>query len=170
MKKRALTYIIFSIIAIGGLPYNTLFAAAFELAPPFSIVFPLMSPKISSKFGSRKHPVYRHVRHHSGVDLAAPKNSHVRAVASGQVIYASKHGGYGNLISLQHADGYTSLYGHLNEIHVSVGDNIVAGEVIGTVGATGIATGPHLHFEWLYHGKALDPLKVFPALASKAQG
>lgn len=135
-----------------------------------AIVFPILAPKLSSEFGARRHPVYRSVRHHSGVDLAAPQGSHVRAVLNGQVIFADRYGTYGKLVSILHRDGYTSLYGHLSEISVTPGTRIEAGAIIGRVGETGTATGPHLHFEWRKSGKALDPLEVFPALAEGAEG
>lgn len=135
-----------------------------------SFVYPILSPKLTSKFGNRKHPVFKHVKHHAGVDLAVPANSHVRAVSGGRVIFADKHGGYGRLVTIVHEDGYTSLYGHLIKINVKVGEVVKPGQVIGLVGKTGTATGNHLHFEWRRNGEPLDPLVVFPDLASKAQG
>jgi murein DD-endopeptidase MepM/ murein hydrolase activator NlpD len=135
-----------------------------------SFVYPILSPKLTSKFGQRKHPVFKHVKHHAGVDLAVPANSHVRAVSAGKVIYADKHGGYGRLVTVIHEDGYASMYGHLKKINVKVGDIVKPGQVIGLVGKTGTATGNHLHFEWRKDGIALDPLVVFPDLAAKAEG
>lgn len=134
------------------------------------VVFPLMAPKISSKYGKRVHPVRKVTRHHSGIDLASPQGAHVRAVLEGFVVFADEHGGYGKLVTVQHADGYTSLYGHLDEIRVSPGEKVVAGQIVGRVGSTGLATGPHLHFEWRQGEAAIDPLKVFPELATKADG
>ncbi len=134
------------------------------------VVFPLMSPKLSSKFGTRTHPVKKVVRHHNGVDLAAPHYSHVRAVLEGRVVFADSYAGFGKLVTIKHADGYISLYGHLAEVSVNPGQKVNAGEIIGRVGSTGLATGPHLHFEWRQNGKSIDPLKVFPALASQAAG
>ena len=110
------------------------------------------------------------VRHHSGVDLAAPKYSHVRAVLDGNVVFADSHGGYGKLVTIEHADGFVSLYGHLDEITVNPGQRIKAGELVGRVGSTGLATGPHLHFEWRKNGKPIDPFKVLPALTQPASG
>lgn len=135
-----------------------------------AIVFPLMSPRLSSNFGVRKHPVYKSRRHHSGVDLAAPERSHVRTIREGRVIFAGELGSYGKLVSVQHSGGYVSMYGHLSEYSVEIGQSVAAGEVIGLVGATGTATGPHLHLEWRKDGKALDPLEVFPELIKKAEG
>jgi len=136
----------------------------------FPIVFPLLAPKLSSEYGLRKHPVFKTVKHHSGVDLAAPKDSHVRVIMPGQVIFADRLGSYGKLVSVVHADGYVSMYGHLDEILVLPGQRVAAGDIVGRVGSTGRATGPHLHFEWRKNGKALDPLKAFPALGSQAEG
>lgn len=141
-----------------------------EVREQFAIVFPLMAPKLSSKFGSRRHPVYRYQRHHSGVDLAAPMNSHVRAVSGGTVVFADSYKGYGKLVTIEHEQGYASMYGHLNEISVNPGQVVKAGDIIGRVGETGVATGPHLHFEWRQAGKIIDPLKVFPSLTAKASG
>lgn len=135
-----------------------------------SIVFPLMAPRLSSTFGPRNHPVRKVHRHHNGVDLAAPKNSHVRAVAAGIVIYADEYGGYGKLVTIKHQNGYVSLYGHLRDMRVNPGERVNPGDIIGRVGSTGLATGPHLHFEWRKDGQSIDPLKVFPALAKDAAG
>lgn len=136
----------------------------------FAIVFPLMSPQLSSKFGMRKHPIQKTVRHHSGVDLAAPTNAHVRAVAPGTVVFADTYGAYGKLVTITHENGITSLYGHLNKILVQPGTRVEAGALIGRVGSTGAATGPHLHFEWRKNGHPIDPMKVFPNLAADAEG
>ena len=135
-----------------------------------SIVFPLMEARVSSKYGPRRHPIRKVVRHHSGIDLAAPKNSHVRTVAAGMVVFADSYSGYGKLVTIKHPDGYTSLYGHLAEILANPGTQVDAGELIGRVGSTGLASGPHLHFEWRKDGRSIDPLKVFPSLTEAAEG
>lgn len=136
----------------------------------FSIVFPIMAPRVSSGYGIRIHPVRKFTRLHRGVDLAAPENSHVRVVAEGRVVFAGDYAGFGKLVTVEHRDGFTSLYGHLAEITVNPGDKIPAGALIGRVGSTGLATGPHLHFEWRRNGVPLDPLKAFPLLAEFADG
>ena len=133
-------------------------------------VFPIMETSISSKFGKRKHPVLKRTRHHKGIDLRAPHNSHVRSIKNGKVIFAGTFKGYGKLISILHKNGYTSMYGHLNEILVNVGQVVTAGQLIGRVGETGLATGPHLHFEWRKDGKAIDPMLAFPFIAMDAEG
>jgi murein DD-endopeptidase MepM/ murein hydrolase activator NlpD len=136
----------------------------------FAIVFPLIAPRVSSGFGQRIHPIRKFSMQHQGVDLAAPENSHVRAILPGTVVFAGKYAGYGNLVTIEHVRGYASMYAHLSEIKVQVGQHVEAGALIGRVGSTGLATGPHLHFEWRHNGRAMDPLKVFPALADVSQG
>lgn len=138
--------------------------------PNQKLVYPLVYDRVSGKFGKRKHPIYKRVRHHSGIDLAAPKGAHVRAVTKGKVIYADTYGGFGKLVTIYHGTGFTSLYGHLSEVLVNIGEEVDAGEVIGKVGSTGNSTGPHLHFEWREDGKAVDPLTILPGLTSSAEG
>lgn len=135
-----------------------------------TIVFPIMEAPVSSKYGSRKHPIYHTVKHHNGVDLAAPKRAHVRSIAKGRVVYAGVFGGYGKLVTIVHSGGYTSMYGHLSEILVNTTQTVEAGQIIGRVGSTGTSTSPHLHFEWRKEGEALNPLDVFPNLGKKAEG
>jgi murein DD-endopeptidase MepM/ murein hydrolase activator NlpD len=134
------------------------------------IVFPVVSPKISSLFGNRVHPVRGHQLHHGGIDLAAPEKSHVRVVLDGRVVFAGKYAGYGKLVTIEHTSGRTTLYGHLSEISVNVGKIVSAGDVIGRVGSTGISTGPHLHFEWRENGQVVNPLEVFPNLKVAPRG
>ncbi len=133
-------------------------------------VYPLMGPRVSSDFGSRVHPVRKVVKHHHGVDLAAPQGSPIRAIASGLVVFADPHGGYGNLVVVQHSDGITSHYGHCDTIRVKPGQRVVSGEIIATVGSTGISTGPHLHFEIRTDGTPQDPDKVMPGLDQPGAG
>lgn len=134
------------------------------------VVFPLLAPKLSSNYGLRNHPIHKAIKHHNGVDLAAPKKSHVRVVAGGMVVFAGELRGYGKVVTVKHEGGYISLYGHLNSIDVSVGQVIASGTIIGRVGATGRVTGPHLHFEWRKGSKPINPLKVFPDLATEPVG
>lgn len=138
--------------------------------PQSSFVYPLMSPKLSSGFGQRIHPLKRARRHHNGVDLAAPDGAPIRAIRAGTVVFADPYGGYGKLVVVKHSDGYTSHYGHCESIQVRPGQRVRAGQVIATVGSTGRVTGPHLHFELRRDGKPLDPERYFPNLAAPAQG
>ncbi|MCB0322088.1 MAG: M23 family metallopeptidase [Bdellovibrionales bacterium] len=152
-----------------GVPHAAPLATAQQVSAG-TIVFPLMAPRLSSTYGVREHPIRKVHRHHNGVDLAAPVNAHVRAVAPGKVVFADSYAGYGKLVTIQHDNGFTSLYGHLHEIRVDPGELVNAGDIIGRVGSTGVATGPHLHFEWRHHGEPMDPLEVFPSLARDAEG
>lgn len=135
-----------------------------------SIVFPILAPKFSSGFGTRKHPVFANNIHHNGLDIAAPEYSHVRAVLSGVVIFAGVYAGYGKLVSIQHKNGNASVYGHLSEIRVNVGQRVKTGSIIGRIGSTGVSTGPHLHFEWRKNGVSLNPMLVFPSLFKQPVG
>lgn len=135
-----------------------------------AVVFPILSPKLASGYGSRKHPILKSTRHHNGIDLSVPYDTQVRAVAAGQVVFAGSYKGYGNLITILHGDGYTSLYGHLKIIDVGIGHSVSAGQILGRVGSTGLATGPHLHFEWRKDGKVIDPHELFPYLGAEAKG
>lgn len=117
------------------------------------------SGKITSLFGSRNHPIDKRVRFHSGIDIANAKSTDVLASATGIVEFAGKKGGYGNTIVIDHLNGFKTLYGHNNELLVEVGQEIPKGTLISRMGSTGKSTGPHLHFEILLDGKAVDPLK-----------
>jgi murein DD-endopeptidase MepM/ murein hydrolase activator NlpD len=136
-----------------------------------NFVYPVMGPRASSNFGIRKHPITKKPRkHHDGIDLAAPIGAIIRSIASGHVVFADRYGGYGNLIVIKHADGLTSHYGHCHETSVQVGQKVMAGDIIGTVGTTGHSTGPHLHFEIRRNGAAQNPERFLPGLAVPAQG
>lgn len=99
---------------------------------------------------------------HSGLDISANSGTPVLAGRDGTVAYAGRKGGYGNLVILQHGDGYETYYGHLSVISVKVGDRITAGKRIGLVGSTGKSTGPHLHFEVRKDNKVRNPLFFLP--------
>ena len=123
---------------------------------------PLKYTRISSGFTHRRfHPTLHRWKKHLAIDYAAPTNTPVQAVASGTVKYVGMKGASGNLVVLEHAGGYTSYYAHLNKYgNIEVGDPVSQRTVIGYVGKTGRATGPHLHFA-LKHGKKwVNPLKV----------
>jgi len=133
-------------------------------------IYPLQDANLSSKFGMRTHPIRKIRKHHSGIDLAADSDAPIRAMAAGRVIYADPHGGYGNLVVIEHHDGLTSHYGHCNKLLVRPGQKVLAGEIIAKVGKTGTATGNHLHLEIRKSGKVQDPIKFFPGIMKKAQG
>ncbi|MEM7182309.1 MAG: M23 family metallopeptidase [Spirochaetota bacterium] len=113
----------------------------------FAFRNPLPNGRISSKYGSRVDPFTKKKTFHGGVDIAAKKGTPVFAAAAGKVILAKRKGGYGKLVIIKHKLGYETRYGHLDKILVKKKQKIKKGQKIGKVGATGRATGPHLHFE-----------------------
>ncbi len=124
---------------------------------------PLEFSRISSGFSlGRFHPVLKTWRAHKGIDYAAPTGTGVKAAADGTVAFAGWQGGYGNVIFLQHDGSYSTVYGHLSAFAKGLrqGQRVRQGEIIGRVGATGMATGPHLHYEFRFNGVQRDPLKV----------
>jgi len=114
---------------------------------------------LKSGFGMRRHPILGTMRMHAGIDLVAPNGALVKAGDGGQIIQAGYDGGYGYSIVVYHGGGFATWYAHLSRILVAVGQNVSRGEVIGLVGATGWATGPHLHFEVRINGAAQNPLE-----------
>ena len=130
------------------------------------MLFPLIAPSvISSLFGSRVHPVTGQVRFHQGTDLAAPEGTPVVAAFSGRVEIAGSLGGYGLIVVISHGDTHETRYAHLSEVLVKVGQEVKQGNVIGLVGSTGLATGPHLHFElWRKMQEGLVAIDPTPQL------
>ena len=116
---------------------------------------------ITSGFGMRNHPVFNYSREHAGVDYAAPTGTPVRSIGDGVVEFAGVQSGYGNVIYIRHRNKRDStVYAHLSRIGVKAGDNVMQGETIGAVGQTGVATGPHLHFEFRIDNDPQDPTEV----------
>lgn len=113
----------------------------------------------SSGFGRRVDPFSGQMVLHAGLDFAAPKGSKVRAVAGGVVVFAGRRGAYGNLVEINHGNGYSTRYAHSSNNLVAVGDVVRKGDVVATVGASGRATGPHVHFEVLKDGSSVDPAR-----------
>lgn len=123
-----------------------------------SLAFPLAQKiAVSSEFGFRTDPFTRQYQRHTGIDLPANFGSPIRAVSDGKVIFKGFLPSYGNLIEIDHGNGYTSRYGHANEILVNVGDIVKPAQMIATVGTTGRTTGPHLHFEVSFNRQPIDP-------------
>ncbi|MGH7668738.1 MAG: M23 family metallopeptidase [Gemmatimonadaceae bacterium] len=120
---------------------------------------PLQFKYISSGFGNRFHPILKLWRDHKGIDYAANSGTPVRAIGAGVVVRAGVASGYGNLIEIRHANGFSSRYGHLRGFAsgIHAGAHVDIGQTIGYVGMTGLATGPHLHFEFLVHGVQRNP-------------
>ncbi|UCG91227.1 MAG: peptidoglycan DD-metalloendopeptidase family protein [candidate division WOR-3 bacterium] len=114
--------------------------------------------RIATNFGKVIHPKYNTTTKNNGIDISASYGDNVYAVAPGRVVYADRFMGYGNLILVDHLDGYYSLYGHLSEILVDVNDEISEGKIIARIGETGSLSGPMLHFELRKDGKPVDPL------------
>ncbi len=127
---------------------------------------PLVYTRVSSGFEMRFHPLLHVRRAHRGVDYAAPTGTPVRSVAEGLVTFAGRQNGYGNVVEVQHDKKHTTLYAHLSTIDVQKGQRVVQGQTVGGVGATGLATGPHLHFEFRIDGEHQDPLRVAKAVQS----
>jgi murein DD-endopeptidase MepM/ murein hydrolase activator NlpD len=123
---------------------------------------PLAFSRVSSGFGVRLHPIFKNWRQHTGVDFAAPRGTPIWSTADGMVEFAGVKGGYGNAIEIRHTSGITTLYAHLQGFASGVrkGMRVSQGQTIGFVGATGYATGPHLHYEFKIAGMHQNPLRV----------
>lgn len=139
--------------AIGTLERNTKRLAA----------TPSISPStgdLSSLFSrNRRHPILKITRPHQGIDIAAPVGEPIMAPAKGKVIFSGvKSGGYGKTVEIDHGFGYVTRFAHASALHVRVGQTVERGEMIAEVGATGLVTGPHLHYEVEVNGSAVDPL------------
>ena len=122
-------------------------------------VCPVPYYTLTSPFGMRVHPVLGYTRMHNGVDMACASGTPIYAAKSGKVTVASyQAGGAGNYVSINHGDGFSSIYMHMTRYIVSAGQYVNAGQVIGYVGSTGISTGPHLHFGISYNGSYVNPM------------
>jgi murein DD-endopeptidase MepM/ murein hydrolase activator NlpD len=118
---------------------------------------PMEFSRVSSGFSMRFHPILQTWRKHNGIDYAAPTGTPVRNVGDGWVQFAGRQNGYGNTVVVRHAGGKETLYAHLSRIDVRQGQRVEQGQRLGAVGATGWATGPHLHFEFRVNGQHQDP-------------
>ncbi len=126
---------------------------------------PVKFTRISSRFTLKRwHPILKRWRSHKGVDYAAPRGTPVKAAGKGKIIFRGWKGGYGRVIMIQHNRKYTTVYGHLSAFNKRVrnGSRVQQGQIIGYVGSSGLATGPHLHYELRVNGVHTDPLKVKP--------
>ena len=124
---------------------------------------PVKFSRISSGFTNKRwHPVLKRWRSHKGVDYAAPRGTPVKATSNGKIAFKGKKGGYGKAVFLQHGKTYKTVYGHLNAYAKGLrkGSKVKQGQIIGYVGSTGLATGPHLHYELRVNGVHRNPLKV----------
>ncbi len=113
-----------------------------------------------SGFGYRIHPIFRTQRMHWGIDFNAPVNTPIQATGKGKVEFAgNRHDGYGNCVIINHGFGFQTLYAHMEKISVKVGQSLLRGQVIGTIGSTGQSTGAHLHYEVIKDGQKVDPIQ-----------
>lgn len=121
---------------------------------------PMEATRITSGFAMRFHPVLHAWKQHKGVDYGGPVGSPVRTIGDGVVTWAGRQGAYGNLVVVDHGQGDTTLYAHLSRIDVLAGQNVLKGQRIGALGATGRVSGPHLHFEFREGGVHKDPIQA----------
>ncbi len=124
---------------------------------------PVDFTRISSRFSAgRKHPVLNRIRAHRGVDYAAPRGTPIKAAGDGKVVFRGRKGGYGKVIQIQHGSKYMTVYAHMSSFHRKIkrGSTVKQGQIIGYVGSTGLATGPHLHYEFRVNGVHRNPLTV----------
>ena len=127
---------------------------------------PMEFSRVTSGFAMRMHPIHKVWRQHLGVDYAAPTGTPVRTVGDGVVEFAGWQNGFGNVVHVSHGNSKVTVYAHLSRIDVRKGQRVEQGQHIGAVGATGWATGPHLHFEFRVGGVHQDPLKIAKASES----
>ncbi|HSV68984.1 MAG TPA: M23 family metallopeptidase [Methylibium sp.] len=121
---------------------------------------PMAFSRVTSGFAMRLHPIHKTWRRHLGVDYGAPTGTAVRAVGDGLVDFAGWQNGYGNVAIVRHAGDRETRYAHLSRLNVRRGQRVDQGQLVGAVGATGWATGPHLHFEFRVRGEHVDPMRI----------
>ncbi|MEW6720391.1 MAG: peptidoglycan DD-metalloendopeptidase family protein [Thermodesulfobacteriota bacterium] len=126
--------------------------------------------RVSSPFGYRKDPFTGETRFHHGVDIAAPEGTAVYPARGGEVTFSGHQNGYGNVVVIDHGNGFVTKYAHNRANRVAAGDRVDPETVIAEVGSSGRSTGPHLHFEVQYEGKKVPPLAVFAGIAKGRSG
>lgn len=124
-------------------------------------IIPVQVGRLTDGFGYRRDPFTHQIRFHHGADFSAPSGTPVYVAADGTVTSAKKVPGFGNVITVDHGYGFTTVYGHMDEFDVRRGQHVTRGDLIGTVGNTGRSTAPHLHYEVRVKGRAVDPLDYF---------
>jgi murein DD-endopeptidase MepM/ murein hydrolase activator NlpD len=145
----------------GSLPFGSspfASAAISALKPAIPSRAPLQNLRLTSDFGMRMHPILGRMKEHDGIDLAAPTGTPVFATADGLVEKAEWFGGYGLCVQIAHGGSLETRYGHMSRLNVAQGEVIHKGDIVGFVGATGRATGPHLHYEVRVNGAAVNPI------------
>ena len=138
------------------------FQANGESATRFLMKTPINGARLSSSFGTRRHPISGYTRLHKGTDFAAPTGTPIYAAGHGTIERASRYGGYGNYVRIRHANGYKTAYAHLSRYGrgIKSGRRVRQGDVIGYVGSTGASTGPHLHYEVYINGKPVNAMSL----------
>lgn len=133
---------------------------------------PVDGARISSTFGARRHPILGYTRMHKGIDFAVPRGTPVMAAGNGTVAYAGPASGYGNLVIIKHANGYSTAYGHLSRYGsgVRTGSRVRQGQIVAFSGMTGMATGPHLHYEIRVNNTQMNPASVKVASGRTLEG
>lgn len=143
------------------------YAVLFEIPPdPVHGHGPLQWPvhgRLSSKYGWRLHPILHEHRHHSGIDIAVPEGTPIKAAQGGKVVYAASKGGAGLCVIIEHGNGRRSSYGHCSKLKVKAGELVKQNQVVALAGSTGMSTGPHVHFSVTENGKQVDPMKLLGA-------
>jgi len=150
-----------SLYSRSGQPVADLSAAEAKIEA-FMETVPTLWPvngRITDKFGYRKDPFTKKKKFHQGIDIGANYGTNIRAAASGKVIFAAYTSGTGRTVKISHERGITTVYGHASSILVKEGQTVKKGDVIAKVGSSGRSTGPHVHFEILLYGTAVDPLQ-----------
>lgn len=133
---------------------------------------PIDGARLSSTFGMRRHPILGYTRMHKGIDFAAPPGTPILAAGDGEVEFAGRNAGYGKHVRIRHNRELGTAYAHMSRFAPGIkrGKRVRQGEVIGYVGSTGLASGPHLHYEMLVKGEPVNPLSVKVAMADQLQG
>lgn len=136
-------------------------AVALSRGVSTQFIWPLEG-EVISEFGWRVHPVLGDRHHHDGIDLDVPEGTAVHAVAAGEVYFYGEQPGYGNVLIIEHANGFYTLYGHLSDSFVFAGQYVEMGQAVARSGNTGISSGPHLHFELRNREYPIDPSRYLP--------
>ena len=133
---------------------------------------PINGARLSSGFGMRKHPILGYNKKHQGVDFAAPTGTPIMAAGTGHVEFVGNNGGAGKYIRIKHLNGYKTSYSHLSKYASGIKKNVrvTQGQTIGYVGNTGLSTGPHLHYEVIYNGERINPMKMKLPSGKKLEG
>ena len=133
-----------------------------RVAQSFLLKTPLNGARLTSYYGNRYHPVLGYNRQHKGIDFSAPVGTPIMAAGRGTIKHASKKGSFGNAVIIEHAQGYETLYAHLNGFadDIEVGTKVSQGDIIGYLGNTGLSAGRHLHYEVYRHGRTINPVDI----------